>query len=529
MRTLSVRVRLLIIAAVAAFSIWAVYPPADRIKLGLDLQGGLQLVLRVRTDDALRAQTQLAAEQVKEQLARAALDAASVEVLDESSFIVRNVAEPSALRDSSVALESMFDSAADGTTQTFRLKPQAARDLRGETVQQAIETIERRVNELGLAEPIVARYSDEDKILVQLPGVEDVEGAKRIIRATAQLRLTLVERGPMASREAALAAYGKTLPSTLEILPGRAEGLEATMYYVVAKQPAATGADLRGVQQALDEYNRPAVAFTLRPDAARRFGEFTASNINRLMATVVDDRVLSVATIISRIDDRGRIIGLTRKEMVEQVITLKSGALPAGLDYLDQRTVSATLGAASIRAGVVASAAGLALVTIFMLAYYKWMGVNAFVSIVLNLLVLVALMAIFGAKLTLPGLAGLVLTIGMGVDSNVLIFERIREERRQGVPGDREERRQGVPGVSEELAAAGSPRAAIRAAFDRVWITIVDTHVASLLAAGVLFQFGTGAVRGFALTLAIGLLANVFTAVFVSRTLFDVAQRRRTA
>jgi preprotein translocase subunit SecD len=214
-----------------------------------------------------------------------------------------------------------------------------------------------------------------------------------------------------------------------------------------------------------------------------------------------------VATIISRIDDRGQIVGLTREEMIEQVITLKSGALPAGLDYLDQRTVSATLGQASIRAGVLASMAGLALVTVFMLAYYRGMGVNAFASIVLNLLVVVALMASFDASLTLPGIAGLVLTIGMGVDSNVLIFERIREER----------------------ATAATPRAAVRAAFDRVWITIVDTHIASLIAAAVLFQFGTGAVRGFALTLAIGLLANVFTAVFVSKTLFDAALRRRPA
>jgi preprotein translocase subunit SecD len=258
------------------------------------------------------------------------------------------------------------------------------------------------------------------------------------------------------------------------------------------------------VQHALDEFNRPAVAFTLRPDAARRFGEFTAHHVKGVIATVVDDRVVSVAAIVSRIEDRGQIVGLSREEMNQQVITLKSGALPAGLDYLDQRTVSATLGEASIRAGVLASLAGLALVTVFMLAYYKAMGVNAFVTIALNLLIVVALMAYFDAKLTLPGIAGLVLTIGMGVDSNVLIFERIREE----------------------LVTAAGPRAAVRAAFDRVWITIVDTHIASLVAAAVLFQFGTGAIRGFALTLAIGLLANVFTAVFVSKTLFDLVLRR---
>ena len=507
MRTVSVRVRLLIIAAVMSLSVWAVYPPADKIKLGLDLQGGVQLILRVRTDDALRAQTQRAAEQLRESLMRAGVQPGRVEVTDPSSFIVAGVAETPAFLDSSLGLESLFERTADGATHTFRLRPQVLRELRRETVQQAVETVERRVNELGLNEPLVAPYTNEDQILVQLPGVDDIDGAKRIIRATAQLRLTLVEGGPFPSREAALQAYGNGLSSATEILPGRAEGSDATVYYAVAKQPAATGADLRSVQQALDEFNRPAVEFTLRAEAARRFGEFTGNNINRAMATVIDDRVVAVATIISRIDDRGQIIGLTREEMVEQVITLKSGALPAGLDYLDQRTVSATLGEDSIRAGVLASAAGLALVTAFMLVYYRAMGVNAFVSIALNLLVVVALMAYFEAKLTLPGIAGLVLTIGIGVDSNVLIYERIREE----------------------LTAAAGPRAAVRAAFDRVWLTIIDTHVASLIAAGMLFQFGTPAVRGFAMTLAIGLAANVFTAVFVSKTLFDLALRRRSA
>ena len=504
MRTASVRLRLLIIAAVVGLSVWALFPPAEKIKLGLDLKGGLQLVLRVRTDDALRQQTRVAAEQLQSQLTRDGVRAAQIDVVGASEFVVTNV-DPETFERVSLEVVPQFERISVGSTHTFRLDPQAALQLRRDTVQQAIETIERRVNELGLSEPIVAPYTEDDQILVQLPGVEDVEGAKRIIRATAQLRLTLVEQGPFASREAARAAYGSTLPSDAEVLPGKREGTGDTVYYVVARQPAVTGADLRNAQQSLDEFNRPAVAFTLRPDAARRFGEFTARNVNRLMATVVDERVASVATIISRIDDRGQIVGLTRDEMIEQVITLNSGALPATLDYLDQRTVSATLGEAAIRSGVTASIGGLVLVTVFMLAYYKASGLNAFVSIVLNLLVLLALMAVFGAKLTLPGIAGLVLTIGMGVDSNVLIFERIREE----------------------LATATGPRSAVHAAFDRVWITIVDTHVASLIAAAVLYQFGTGPIRGFALTLTLGLLANVFTAVFVSKTMFDLALRGR--
>ena len=526
MRTASIRFRLLIIAAVVGVSVWIVFPPSETIGLGLDLRGGLQLILRVRTEEALRQQTRAAAEQLEEQLTRTGLSGATVAVVNPSELVVSGIAAESTvvrglqppqgepqppqdavemLRMASVGLESQFDRVTTGTTTAFRLKPDIARQIRRDTVRQAIETIERRVNELGLTEPVVAPYTDEDQILVQLPGVDDIDGAKRIIRATAQLRLTVVERGPFASRDAALQAYGSVLPADVEILPGRTETSGETVFYVVAREAAVTGADLRNAQQSLDEFNRPAVAFTLRTEAGRRFGEFTARHVNRLMATVVDDRVVAVATIISRIDDRGQIVGLTREEMIEQVITLNSGALPATLDYLDQRTVSATLGEAAIRAGVLASLGGLGLVTIFMLAYYKGMGLNAFVSIALNLLVLIALMVMVDARLTLPGIAGFVLTIGMGVDSNVLIFERIREE----------------------LATAAGPRSAINAAFDRVWITIVDTHVASLIAAAVLFQFGTGPVRGFATTLALGLLANVFTAVFVSKTIFELNGRRR--
>ena len=364
------------------------------------------------------------------------------------------------------------------------------------------------MNELGVAEPVIARYTAADQIMVQLPGVSDVDRAKQIIKSTAQLRLTLVDRGPFASRDAALLAYNNALPSNLEILPGKADRLESgdPPFYVVHRAPALTGNDLRSARQALDEFNRPAVGFTLKPDAAQRFGAITERNINRPLATVLDNRVMSVATIQSRIDDQGQIAGVTREEMIEQVINLNSGALPADLEYVEERMVGASLGAASIRDGVLASLGGLGLVLLFMLSYYRLAGVNALISVVLNLLILLAFMAYVPVTLTLPGIAGLILTIGMGVDSNVLIFERIKEE----------------------LAAAQAPRSAVKAAFTRVWLTIVDTHVTSLIAAAFLFQFGTGPIRGFATTLAIGLLANVFTAVFVSRTLFEVALSRRS-
>jgi protein-export membrane protein SecD/preprotein translocase SecF subunit len=497
----------LIVAAVVALSLWAIYPPAEKIKLGLDLKGGVQLVLRVETDDALRLETQATVERLRHGLTEARIAFTSLEVMSPTEFRAEGIEDDAAFRGVSREVETRFARVASKGTHTFRLTPAAVNDIRRDTVQQALHTIERRVNELGVAEPYVARYSEEDQILVELPGVADVEGAKQIIKSTAQLRLTLVERGPFPDRDAALQVYGNAVPHDLEVLPGRSyePGNDASVFYVVHKAPVVSGSDLRDARQSLDEFNRPAVAFTLKQDAGLRFGAFTERNVNRTLATVLDNRVTSVATILSRIADRGQITGLSRGEMIEQVINFKSGALPADLEYVEERTVGASLGESSIRSGVLAAVGGLALVVLFMLGYYRLTGLNAVISIVLNLLILVALVAFIPVTMTLPGIAGLILTIGMGVDSNVLIFERIKEE----------------------LAKARSARAAVTAGFDRVWVTIVDTHVTSLVAAAFLFQFGTSPIRGFATTLTIGLIANVFTAVFASRTLFELILSRR--
>jgi protein-export membrane protein SecD/preprotein translocase SecF subunit len=505
----STRNRVLVIIGVIALSLWIIHPVQSSLKLGLDLNGGVQLVLRVKTDDALRLQTQAAAERLRSSLTGARVPFSAVEVVSATEFRVHGVGDEPALRRAADESASIYEGTSASGSHTFRLPPAAASALRDETVEQALRTIDRRVNDLGVADSVTARYTAADQILVQLPGVSDVDRAKQIIKSTAQLRLTLVERGPFPTRDAALVAYGNALPPDLEILPGKADRVEpaSSLVYVVRRAPALTGNDLRSARAATDEFNRPVVGFTLKPDAAQRFALLTERNINRLLATVLDDRVMSVATIQSRIADQGQIAGVSREEMIEQVINLNSGALPADLAYVEERTVGASLGAASIRAGVLASLGGLGLVLLFMLSYYRLAGVNALVSVVLNLVILLAFMAYIPVTLTLPGIAGLILTIGMGVDSNVLIFERIKEE----------------------LAVSRGPRAAVTAAFTRVWLTIVDTHVTSLIAAAFLFQFGTIPIRGFATTLAIGLLANVFTAVFVSRTLFEVALRRRRA
>lgn len=506
MRT-DIRVRVVLIFAVLALCIWSIYPPGETIKLGLDLKGGVHLVLRVQTDDALLLQTQAAVERLRTAMRESGTSFMRADATGPTEFVIAGLEDTGPLRDALAGVEDVFEQTTSGTTLTFRMKQAVEAKLREDAVDQALRTIERRVNELGVAEPVVARYTRIDQILVQLPGVGDVERAKRTIKSTAQLRLTLVQQGPFPNREAALLAYNNVTPPNLEVLPGPGEGARdpAVVYYVVDKVPAVAGTDLRDAQPSFDEFNRPAVAFSLTQNAARRFGAFTERNVKRLLATVLDDRVVSVATILSRIDGEGRIVGINREEMLEQVVNLKSGALPADLEYVEQRTVGASLGEDSIRAGVIASVGGLVLVMIFMLAYYKRSGLNALVSIVVNLLILLGLVAYIPVTMTLPGIAGLILTVGIGVDSNVLIFERIKEE----------------------LAAGRTTRAAVSAGFDRVWLTIVDTHVASLISAAVLYQFGTSSIRGFATTLTIGLLANVFTAVFVSRTVFELLLSRR--
>jgi preprotein translocase subunit SecD len=509
----NLRWRLITIAVVVGLSVWAFYPPGEKINLGLDLKGGVHLVLRVHTDDALKIESDTTLERLRDSLTRAGVTTTRLESTTPGEFRVEGLSNDAAFRDAAADADAAFDRSQDATGYTFRIKPNVASQLRTDTVTQALETIERRVNELGVAEPVIARQGADDQILVELPGVSDVQRAKSLISSTAQLELTLLEQGPFPTKEAALAAYNNVLPTDAEVMPGRADGAgtagtAGAVYYVVKKTPVVTGRDLRNAQQSLDEFNRPAVHFTLKQDAAVRFGNFTQANLGRGLAIVLDNRVMTAPTLQGRITDNGQITGITREEMTDLVITLKSGALPANMTYLEERTIGPTLGQDSINAGVTASLGGLLLVVLFMLFYYKITGLNAVVSIVINLIILLGLMAYIGSTMTLPGIAGFILTIGMGVDSNVLIFERIKEE----------------------LGLGRSVRAAVNAGFDRVWMTIVDTHVSSLIAALLLLQFGTGPIRGFAMTLIIGLLSNVFTAVFVSRTMFElVLSRHRTA
>ncbi|HXE79894.1 MAG TPA: protein translocase subunit SecD [Vicinamibacterales bacterium] len=505
----NLRWKIATIVAVTALGIWAIYPPQEKIRLGLDLKGGVHLVLRVNTEEALRAECETAMERLRSELARAGVANVTATLIGVDGFELSGVPPEQAalVRQLSAELENTFNrSSGAGGTHRFTMKPNVRYQVADETVRQAIRTIENRVNELGVTEPIVARHGGVDQILVQLPGVEDVARAKEIMGSPALLELKLVEAGPAASREELLAPHGGKEPPGQQVVSGVGDGTSGVSYYLVQRTPVITGRDLRNARPTLDEYNQPAVSFSLKPDGAARFSNVTGQNVGRALAIILDGRVVSAPRIESRISDEGRITGsFTQQEAQDLVLTLRSGALPASLTYLEERTVGPSLGADSIRAGVTASLMGLAFVTIFILIFYKLSGVNAIVAMALNLLILLALMAYFDATMTLPGIAGVILTIGMGVDSNVLIFERIKEE----------------------LAAQKGVRAAVANGFDRVFLTILDTHVASLIAAAFLFQFGTGPIRGFATTLTIGLLANVFTSVFVSRALFELVLAKR--
>jgi preprotein translocase subunit SecD len=473
-----------------------------QLKLGLDLKGGVQLVMRVETDDALRVKTEQDSSRLQEELKRRGVPA-TVTIVDLTTFRVEGVptGQEPAFRQSAEQEAVDFErSPGTGGSHTFRMRENVVLRLREAAVVQARQTIERRVNDLGVTEPSIAQQGD-NQILVQLPGVSDVDRAKQVIGSPGMLELKLVEQGPAASREDVLRSTGGVVPANMEVLTGPGDAATGgPSYYLVRRVAAVTGQDLRSARVQLDENNLPAVGFTLNSAGAASFARVTGENIGRFLAIVLDNSVQSAPRINGRIAADGQIAGgFTQEEAADLALILNSGALPATLTYLQEQTIGPTLGADSIRSGVLASVAGLLLISMFMLIYYKLSGVNAIVALVFNLVILLGLMAYVGAVMTLPGIAGFVLTMGIGVDSNVLIFERIKEE----------------------LEAQRGVRAAINAGFSRVFLTLVDTHTAALISAAFLFQFGTGPIRGFAVALFFGLLSNLFTSIFVSKTLFE--------
>ncbi len=490
---------------------------ADRIHLGLDLKGGTNMVLQVHVDDAVKVTADQALEQLRDEMTSRNIPYTSIERQGISSILIKGL--PAAKLGSLQSLLTQQFSTwtlapvpGQATSQLLQLKVSEVNLIRNQALDQARSTIRRRIDALGLVGPEVADYGQGDyELVIQLPGVSDPARVRHIIEATAMLELKIVHGGPFSSRAAALSQYGGVLPPGTELVPGNPDSSSSSstngeVWYLLSQVAAVTGRDLTGAQPSTGRNGQADVNFTLNRDGAARFAEVTRKNIGKQLAIVLDNRVQSAPVIQSQIRDSGEITGnFTPQQASDLALMLRSGALPASITPLMENTVGPSLGSDSIRDGIIASIVGFLAVITFMLIYYRGAGINADVALVLNLIILMAALAYFGAVLTLPGIAGVILTVGMGVDSNVLIFERIREELRHGK----------------------APGAAVAAGFEHAFRTIIDTHVTTVAAAAILFAFGTGPIRGFAVTLTIGLIANLFTSVYVSRTIFDFVLSRR--
>jgi len=507
----------------------------DNIRLGLDLRGGSHLVMRVKTEDYLKRLSEDNAVAAQNAAKESGFDVkeAHADVSGNNYRVVMTLGDPSKAKDMREAVEKKVELgdargwsfAASGNTATWSLTATAQRTLADDATTQAMRIMESRINALGVAEAVPQSYGSQSshQILLQMPGVTDPERVKQLLHSESRLELVHVvsppSPGPVqtySTKEEALASLnsGGSAPGNRRVLEYE-ERMDLTAnatpdpnqpkakkWVVVESPPIIDGSELRSAAASpsrgggSDDFE---IQFSLKKNGADKFGAWTGANINEYMGVVLNDQVKSIAFIKSQIFDSGEISGRFTKQSADDLaLTLRSGALPAPIEYLEERTVGPSLGEDSIRSGVRASLVGLALVVLFMLFYYRGSGVNAVVALLLNMVLMLAGMIVIGATLTLPGIAGIILTIGMAVDSNVLIFERIREELRTG----------------KTIASA------VDQGFARAFVTIIDTHVTTTVSSLFLFLFGTGPLRGFAVTLILGLVINLFSAVYVSRTIF---------
>ncbi|HLY99219.1 MAG TPA: protein translocase subunit SecD [Candidatus Angelobacter sp.] len=497
----------------------------ESIHLGLDLKGGVHLILQVKVNEAVSSDSDHAAEVLREQLQKKNVSFTDISKPDSvnhpETIIVKGLTADAGQQLRTIAQDFLPDYEASRAGEgewNVTMKPTRQASLKQETLTKSIEAIRTRVDSLGVSEPVIQENGlGNYQILVQLPGVDDPERVKDIIKSTARLELhqCFGNVGGYESEEAAGAANGTPLPFNQMLVHGRSVGSrsDGERVYVVAKTAIVGGTDVRSAEAGhKSDGNQPVVNFFLTNAAGRKFGDFTREHneesgaANSCLAIILDSRVIEAANIKSQINDEGLIEGGFTEQSAKDLATLlTSGALPASMSFLADNTVGPSLGADSIRSGVKAAIGGMLAVMIFMLIYYRGAGINANLALIFNLVILLGCMGLFGAVLTLPGIAGVILTVGMGVDSNVLIFERIREELRSGK----------------------APSAAVDQGFSRAWTTILDTHVTTVVSAFILFLVGKGPVSGFGLTLIIGLLANLFTAVFVSRVIFDFVLSRK--
>jgi len=503
------RWKIILTALVVIFALILAYPPKEKIELGLDLKGGMHLVLQVVTDDAINYETDQAVLRLGERLKKDDIEYGTIAKSTIGKFSLQefNLEQEGKIKEILDDYFRNWDYDIIGSTVSFTLRPNIERYYRDQSVNQAQETIRNRVDELGLTEPTIQRQgltTGSDRIIVELPGVENPERVKDILKTTALLEWKLV-KAEADDRETLLAGFGGKVPEDLQVIRGDLRRTEGK-YYLVTQVAPVTGKDLRDARPSVDEWNNPAVLFSLNSDGARRFAKLTAENVNKPLSIILDGKVQEVATIEERISDSGMIRGRFTQESAEDIaLVLRAGALPASIRYLEERTIGPSLGADSIQKGLSAIFIALILVLMFMVFYYRLSGINAVIALILNIIILMGTLAYFKAVLTLPGIAGIILTIGMAVDANVLVFERIREELSSG------------KGILSSIAAG----------FSRAFKTILDANVTTIIAAIFLFQFGTGPIKGFAVTLIIGITASMFTAVFVSHLIFDAFHAKR--
>jgi preprotein translocase subunit SecD len=494
-----------------------------RINLGLDLKGGIHLILQVVVNDAVNGETDHAVELLKEQLQKSNISFADVSKPDTANHpeqvVVKGLPPDGSSQLRKIVNEqlSTYDlTTGPDNSYIVTMKPNAVNEVKNRAVEQSIEAIRRRVDTLGVSEPVIEEHGVGNyQILVQLPGVDDPTRVEDIIKSTARLELreALDQGRPYTSEDEARQAHGGVLPPNTVLLHGqRSSEDHAEAVFIVSKIPVVSGTDIKGAESShKSDTGAPIVNFYLTTSAGDKFGRFTSLHQKNgpspsNLAIVLDDRVISAPGIEGEIHDQGMIEGgFTEQSANDLALELRSGALPASIHFIQKDIVGPSLGIDSIRKGVEAAVVGMLAVMVFMLIYYRGAGINADLALFLNLVILLGFMGFSGATLTLPGIAGVILTVGMGVDSNVLIFERIREELRHGK----------------------APSAAVDQGFARAWITIIDTHVTTIVSAFILFIFGTGPVKGFAVTLTFGLLANLFTAVYVSRVIFDAILSRK--
>jgi len=496
------RWKIILTLAILGLCLYLAIPLKEKIKLGLDLKGGIHLSLKVKTDDSINGETDQEIMRFTELFKKNSITfaaAAKDEKPGKFTFTGMDADQQAKAKDLIDQYTADWDISYMADRVTFTLKPAVETVLRDQAVAQTVETIRNRIDQYGVSEPLIQRQGT-DQIVVELPGVDDPERVKELIKVAAVLQWKLVKGGPAQDQATLLQPFGGAVPADMEVVNGDPKRGHPGLY-LVEKVAAITGSDLRTVRRGTDEWNNPAVAFTLSPDGARRFEQVTGANVGKPLAIILDNRLQSAPNINTRISDSGIIQGqFSNEEVNDLILVLKSGALPAGISTGEQRVIGPALGSDSIRQGMMAGLVAVLLVMSFMLIYYRLAGVNAVIAMIFNVVILFGVLAYFKANLTLPGIAGLILAIGMSVDANVLIFERIKEERALG---------KNVTG-------------AIGLGFDRAFSAIFDSNLTTIISAVFLFQFGTGPIKGYAVTLIISLLANMFTAVFVSRLMFDV-------